>query len=230
MIDMSFRLPSQRVLLLALAFIVLLMSALTVVFRVKEQKLDAQNQKLLAQIRDLQSPTPLATAAQRDHPSVLLDAPITEKTALSIFWFGDMDSHFRNPVNFFVVPDADGRLHKVEHTDFITDGQVNMFVSSVEMKRLLEGLKALGLYWSDSRGRKAFEGRNHRVGTDMLDVTLVDTDSTGEAHIRITHMCASLDRLDSTMPTPRILWQFRTFRWDNGCEILGYENHRMPAE
>jgi hypothetical protein len=230
MINIDFRLPSQRVLSLVLAVLALVMSGLAVVFRFEEQRLAARNQQLLADIRALQSPKPIATAAQQGQPSILLDAPITDKTALSFFWFGDMDSHFRNPVNFFVVPGADRRLHKVELTDFITDDQANMFVSSVEMKRILEGLQTLRLRWSDSRGRKVFRDPNHRGGTDMLDITLVGSDATGEAHIRIAEMCASLDRLDSTMPTPRILWQFRTFRWDNGCEIPGYENHSVPAD
>jgi hypothetical protein len=64
----------------------------------------------------------------------------------------------------------------------------------------------------------------------MLDIPLAGSDATGEAHIRIAMMCDLLGRLDSTMPSPRILWQFRTFRWDNGCEIRGYENHREPVE
>jgi hypothetical protein len=227
---MSIRLPSHQIPLLVLAIVALVMSSLTVYFRVEEQKLSAQNQKLLIEIHDLQSPQPLPTAAQRGQPSALLDAPITEKTALSFFWFGDMESHFRNPVNFFVVPDADRRLHKVELTDFVTDDQVNMFVSTAEMKRILDGLKSLRLRWSDLRGREEFKGADKRSGTDMLDITLLGPDSTGEAHIRIAEMCDLLDRLDSTMPTPRILWQFRTFRWDNGCEIRGYENYPVPAE
>jgi hypothetical protein len=75
-----------------------------------------------------------------------------------------------------------------------------------------------------------FKGASHRAGTNMLDITLLGSDATGEVHIRIAEMCDLLDRLDSTMPTPRKLWQFRTFRWDNGCEIRGYENHSVPAE
>ncbi len=227
---MSVRLFSHRNALLLLAIVALTMSSLTIYFRVKEQKLAAQNQKLLVEIHDLQLSQGLPTSAQLNKPSVLLDAPITEKTALSFFWFGDMDSHFRNPINFFVVPDADRRLHDVELTDFIKDDQVNIFVSAGEMNRILEGLKALGLNWWDSRGREAFKDAYHRRGTDMLDITLVGPDTTGEAHIRIAVMCDLLDRLDSTMPTPRILWQFRTFRWDNGCEIRGYENYPVPPE
>jgi hypothetical protein len=84
--------------------------------------------------------------------SALLDAPINEKTALSFFWFGDMDSHFRDPINFFVVPDADPRLHKVD-----VDRQVNVFVSAGELKRILEGLKALGLRWADSTRQRSVQ-------------------------------------------------------------------------
>jgi hypothetical protein len=226
---MSIRLSSHRVPFLALVTVALIMSSLAVIFRVEEQKLATQNQELLAKIRDLQSPKALPTTAQRSQPSVLLDAPITEKTALSFFWFGDMESHFRNPVNFFVVPDADRRLHKVELTDFVTDDQANMFVSAGEMKRILGGLKSLGLRWTDLRGREVLKDASHRGGTNMLDITLLGSDATGEAHIRIAEMCDLLDRLDSTMPTPRMLWQFRTFRWDNGCEISGYENYPVPA-
>jgi len=227
---MGVRLPSHRVLVIVLVLVALITSSLAVVFRVNEQKLVAQDQKLLAEIRNLQPPKASPNAAQRGHPSALLDSPITDKTALSCFWFGDMESHFRNPVNFFVVPESDARFHKVELTDFIRDDQANMFISREEMKRILDGLKSLGLYWSDSRGRKEFVSANHRRGTDMLDITLLGPDATGEAHIRIAEMCDLLNRLDPTMPTPRILWQFRTFRWDNGCEIRGYENYQVPAE
>jgi hypothetical protein len=136
-----------------------------------------------------------------------------------------MDSHFRDPINFFVVPDADPRLHRVN-----VDRQINAFVSAGELKRILQGLKALGLRWNDSRGREVFEDWNHRKSTGMLDITLVSSDATAKAHIRIATMCDQLNRLDSEMPSPRILWQFQTFRWDNGCDIRGYDNLAMPPQ
>ena len=77
--------------------------------------------------------------------------------------------------------------------------------------------------------REVLKSANHRGGTNMLDITLLGSDATGEAHIRIAQMCDLLGRLDSTMPTPHILWQFRAFRWDNGCEIRGYDNSTIPA-
>lgn len=220
--------PSHRIPLLVLVIVALVMSSLAVYFRVEEQKISVQNQKLLIEIHDLQSPQALPAAAQRGQPSALLDAPITEETALSFFWFGDMDSHFRNPVNFFVVPHADQRLHKVEFTDFITDGQVNMFVSAEEMKRILDGLKALGLSWNDFKGREAFKPGRKRTDDGFLDITLVSPKATAKAYIRIARMCDELSRLDPAMPSPRILWQFQLFRVDNGCQVPGYDNSVVP--
>lgn len=226
---MSIRLLSRRIPLLVIGVVALVLLILTVRFRVEEQKLAVQNQKLLTEIHTLQSPQPLPTADQNNKPSVLLDAPITEKTALSFYWFGDTETHFRHPLNYFVVPDADRKLHKVEFSDS-EGGQINMFVSKAEMARIVKGLKTLGLRWEDSRGREVFRGAQYRRGTDMLDITFVDSDATSNAGIRIAEMCDLLGRLDSTMPSPRILWQFRTFRWDNGCEIRGYENYPVPTE
>jgi hypothetical protein len=204
------------------------MSSLTVYFRIEQRELAAQTQKLLVEIHDLRSRQASPPDGWSTKPSALLNAPINEETALSFFWFGDMESHFRDPIDFFVVADADSRLHKVEMPG--NDHQVNMFVSAGEMKRIFEGLKALALPWADLRGREAFKDTFHRKGTDMLDITVVGSDTTTKTYIRIARMCDQLDRLDSMMPSPRILWQFRTFRWDNGCDIRGYDNSAMPPQ
>lgn len=224
---MNVRQGSRRIILATLAIIALLMSGLAMYLRIEQRRLSSQNQSLVLQIRDLQSRLN-PPAEIRPHPTVLLDSPVNEKCAVSFYWFGDMESHFRDPINFFTVPDADGRLHKVELPD--SDRQVNVFVSSTEMKRILEGLKALDLSWVDLRGRETFKDKFHRRGSDMLDITLVNTEATAKTSIRIARMCDELDRLDSAMPTPRILWQFRTFRWDNGCYVHGYDNSAMPSE
>ena len=201
---------------------------MAVVFRVEERKLAAQNQRLLDGIHDLQSRQATSSDVRFTKPSVLLNASINEKTALSFYWFGDMDSHFRDPINFFVVSNGDHRMHKIEMPD--EDRQVNVFISALEMKRIFEELFGLSLDWTDLRGREVFKDKFHRKGTDMLDITLVSSDATAKTHIRIARMCDQLDRLDSVMPSPRILWQFRTFRVDNGCYIRDYDNSVIPTE
>jgi hypothetical protein len=225
---MKLRTPWRRILLPILAILALVMSCLAVYIRIEDQKLAAQLQTVLVENKDRQLRQSIVANSPQYKQTVLLDAPITDKTALSFYWFGDMESHFRDPVNFYVVPDAAPILHKVMFGP--PDTQANVFVTAEEMRKILDGLKGLFLRWNDSRGREVFKDTFHRGGTGMLDVTLVGTDATAKAHIRIAVMCDQLGRLDSKMPTPRILWQFRTFRWDNGCEIPGYDNSVVPAE
>lgn len=187
---MNVRVQVNRILLPVLAIVVLVSSSLAVYLRIEQRRLTAQVQRLQAEIHDLQPPRDTVPKYLQNKPSPLLNAPITGKTALSFFWFGDMDSHFRLPINFFVVPDADRKLHKVEIPD--RDSQVNVVISAGEMKRILDGLKSLNLRWADLRGREVFKGTFHRKATDMLDVTLVSSDATAKANIRIARMCDEL--------------------------------------
>jgi len=63
-----------------------------------------------------------------------------------------------------------------------------------------------------------------------MDLTVVSSRGTAKAEIRLTRMCDDLLKIDDAMPTPRILWQFRTLRWDDGCVIPGYRNEELPKE
>lgn len=170
----------------------------------------------------------LRCAGQMPTRNATLDAPVTAKTAVSFFWFGDMDSHFRSPINFYVVPDGDPKLHKVVVE--ATDHQWNAYISASEMQCLIDGLKAFGLRWVDSKGREMFKSGLARTDDGFLDITVVSSTATSKSYIRIARMCDQLSQLDSTMPTPRILWQFQLFRVDNGCRVPGYKNDVIPPE
>ena len=161
-------------------------------------------------------------------PSAVFKEPVTSETALSFFWFGDMESHFRNPVDFHVVANRDPNFHKVQFTHVGDD--VDIYISANEMTRMLAQLKALNLIWFDAPGREPLVGSMHRPGSDMLDITLLGLHTSGKTHIRVAMMCPYLAQLDATMPTQLIRWQFQTFRWDNGCVVDGYVNHERPAE
>ncbi|MDR3792882.1 MAG: hypothetical protein P4L03_05820 [Terracidiphilus sp.] len=215
--------------ILLLAVLILLYLELHI--RMEDRKLAALLPQFFKVNPGPQSQQKVRLASPWFKPSPLLDAPISDKTALSFFWFGDMESHFRDPINFYAVPGADSRLHKVSLANGeMRDDQVDVFISAAEMERLLEGLKSLGLHWDDSKDREVFRDTHHRRDNGFLDITFVSSNATAKSHIRIARMCTQLDHLDSLMPTPRILWQFRTFRWDNGCEISGYDNQAMPSE
>lgn len=168
-----------------------------------------------------------ATAQKPTH-SAILNSPVTDSTAVSFFWFGDMDSNFRSPINFYVVSEGDRKLHTVAVES--AGHQWNAFVSASEMELLINGLKALGLPWVDSSGRAVFKDSFKRTNSGFLEITVVSSEATSKAYIRIARMCDELSQLDSAMPTPRILWQFQLFRVDNGCDVPGYNNSVIPPK
>jgi hypothetical protein len=171
----------------------------------------------------------LRAAGQMPMRSSALDSPVTAKTAVSFFWFGDMDSHFRSPINFYVAPEGDRKLNTVVVESAGPAGhQWSAFISSSEMQRLIDGLKALDLRWNDFKGREAFKPGLKRADDGFLDITVVSSKATAKAYVRIARMCDELLRLDPAMPSPRILWQFQLFRVDNGCQVPGYNNSVIP--
>ena len=69
-----------------------------------------------------------------------------------------MDSHFRSPINFYVAPEGDRKLNTVVvESAGPASHQWSAFISSSEMQRLIDGLKALDLHWNDFKGREAFK-------------------------------------------------------------------------
>lgn len=173
----------------------------------------------------------MTSASQKASHSLILSAPVDKQTAVSFFWFGDMDSHFREPMDFYTVPAADPRLHTVKVREAVyPDRPWTTFVTASEMERLIVGLESLDLNWVDSSRREAFGDRNHRENSGFLNVLVLTSKGTAKSYIRIARMCDELAVLDSAMPTPRIRWQFQLLRVDDGCIVPGFYDSEVPRD
>jgi hypothetical protein len=171
-----------------------------------------------------------ACLGQTPKQSIVLNSPIDRTTAVSFFWFGDMDSHFRRPMNFYVASANDSKLHTVSFEQRLSRG-VETWITASEMQTLIEKLSRSHLQWMDSKTVVPFEPWPKRTdGHDSFDITVISAKGTARAGIRLARMCDELLEFDSVMPTPRLRWQFQTLRWDDGCVIAGYHNEAMPKE
>lgn len=172
-----------------------------------------------------------ASLGQTPERSAVLSAPIDRNTAVSFFWFGDMESHWRDPMNFYVARVDDPKLHTVSIEPGLDSKGVETWITAAEMQALVEKLAHSRLKWLDMKTREQFKPwSKRRDGHDTFDITVVSSKGTTMAGIRIARMCDELLEFDSAMPTPRIRWQFQTLRWDDGCVIAGYDNEAMPKE
>jgi hypothetical protein len=163
--------------------------------------------------------------------SVVLSSPIDRTTAVSFFWFGDMESHWRQPMNFYVANASDPKLHTVSMESGLSSKGVETWITASEMQTLIERLSESHLRWMDSKAVLPFKPWLKRTdGHDSFDITVISAKGTTSAGIRLTRMCEELLTFDSAMPTPRLRWQFQTLRWDDGCIIDGYHNEAKPKE
>lgn len=153
--------------------------------------------------------------------------PVDNKTAISFFTFGDTDSHWRQPMNFFVAGPNDLKLHTV----FTERRGWETWITVAEMQAIIDKLSQTDLNWWQSKKVEPFkEWLQRSDGNNSFSITVNSSAGTAKTHIRMTRMCNDLTQFDSVMPTPRILWQFRTLRWDDGCDIAGYHNEILPPD
>ena len=161
--------------------------------------------------------------------SVVLNSPVDRNTAVSFFWFGDMESHWRDPMNFYVASVGDPKLHTVSIGHGSGSKGVETWITAAEMQALVQKLAQSRFGWLDTRKREQFKPWQERTdGHDTFDITVISSQGTVTGGIRVARMCDELIKFDSVMPTPRIRWQFQTLRWDDGCVIPGYDNEAKP--
>jgi hypothetical protein len=173
----------------------------------------------------------VACLAQTPRESNVVNLPVDQHTAVSFFWFGDMESHWRHPMNFYVANVTDPKLHSVSIGNGLASRGVETWVTASEMQTLIAKLSQSHLEWVDSRTVLPLPPWSKRTdGHDSFDITLVSAKGTVRASVRLARMCDELLQFDSVMPTPRLEWQFQTMRWDDGCVIAGYHNEARPKE
>ena len=138
---------------------------------------------------------------------------------------------FRGPkalLNFYVVDPADPRLHTVVVDQGLDSKGWETWITASEMRTLIEKLSQADLEWQQSSKIEYFGSWLKRPAVDWFEITVISSNGTVKSRIRLTRMCDELRQLDSVMATPRILWQFQTLRWDDGCAVPGYHNEEAP--
>ena len=168
--------------------------------------------------------------AQSPGKGAALTSPAGLSTAVRFYWFGDMWSHWRQPMNFYTVGTNDKRLHTVLVGSPLHPEGVAAFVTTSEMQVLLNKLAQSDYDWNTSRKVERFHDPDPKVDADSFEITVVSLRGTTKGYIRLAVMCNELANFDTIMPTRRIRWQFQTMRWDNGCKIPGYVNEDVPTD
>jgi len=131
-------------------------------------------------------------------------------------------------MNLIVVPDGDKRLDTVNLVEDFHFHRADVFISFTQMQTLLDKLAKSDFSWQEKPKIMSIQGLIRQAATPQ--VAVISSSGTSWAYVRSARMCDEFAQFDSVMATPRILWQFQTSRWDNGCVVPGYDNSAMPKD
>lgn len=151
----------------------------------------------------------------------ILSSPADQSTAVRFFFHsGD---YFHVPLIFRVGPD-DARLNTAP---LLPDGRT-AYITASEMDQLKRGLERLGLSWQESKREEAFGDPLKIPLVYQMTITVVSSKGTATAGFDPTKICETLPRLDSTLTTPRALWEFQVFRSEYRCKVPGLNGQAYP--
>ena len=153
----------------------------------------------------------------------VLGSPVNEKTAVRFFF--DPGNYFHPPLIFRVVAPKDPRLNTAP---MLQEGRT-AYISGPEMQRLLQGLKSMELSWKESKKQTEFGDATKILPVFYgLSVVVVSSRGTAESGIDLGKICEDLAPLDSTLTTPRALWEFQVFRAEYNCKVPGLDGQAYP--
>jgi len=161
--------------------------------------------------------------AQTASDDSVLDSPADETVAIRFFFQPAGDS-FHVPLVFRVVNETDPRLN----TAPILDSGRTGYISLSEMQQLLPRVAHLHLFWRQAETVEvlgSFRLLNRSVN---MDITIVSSHGTARAVLDHRTICETLSPLDSTLKTPRALWEFQLFRQGYGCKVPGFNYDAYP--
>ena len=168
----------------------------------------------------------LCAAGQKTRESTVLNTPVDVTSSVSFFWFADEDSHFRNPITFYPVPDGNPKLHSA---DLHAHESWNAYISEAEMGRILERLRWSDAKWVETRHRAELKDLESKIVGDTLEIVVFSSAGTARSATRHT-ICEHLADMDTALSSTRVLWLFQMFRVDRGCFVQGFDRSQFPTE
>lgn len=102
-----------------------------------------------------------ACLGQPPKQSVVLNYPVDRTTAVSFFYFGDLESHWREPMNIYVTDAGDPRLHTVFFDHGPASKGVATWITAQKCERCSRSLHSRTWNgWTQRRSSLSNRGRN----------------------------------------------------------------------
>lgn len=152
----------------------------------------------------------------------VLSTSVDQSVAVRFFFHpGD---YFHVPLIFRVAALKDAQLNTAP---LLPDGRT-AYISASEMQQLKQGLVRLGLPWQESKTEEVFGDPLKIPLVYQMTITVVSSKGTATSGFDPAKICETLAPLDSTLTTPRALWEFQIFRGEFHCKVPGLSGQTYP--
>jgi hypothetical protein len=119
------------------------------------------------------------------------------------------------PLAFVAVDDRDTRIGTAPMSHY---GRT-IYISKNEMRQMEGEMAHLPLSWCLSKKVTGLEQFSISLKTLPPDIKIWFSNGTATALLRDDQFCGTIASLDSTIKTPRALWELQYFRIQFSCEI-----------
>lgn len=152
----------------------------------------------------------------------VLSSPADQTTAVRFFF--DPGNYFHAPLIFRVVAPNDTRLNTAP---LLKEGRT-AYITAPEMDRLKESLLHMGLSWKESIKMEVFGDATKIIPLYKMAIDVTSSKGTARSGFNPAEICKNLAPLDSSLTTPRALWEFQVFRAEYQCKVPGLNGQAYP--
>jgi hypothetical protein len=169
----------------------------------------------------------MAQAQQTYNPYLgVLTSPIDNRTAVRFFFHPPVSDRFVYPLVFRVAAENDKRT---KTAPLLTEGRT-VYVSLSEMKDLVAAMTRSIMMGQQTRNVEVFGSWEMIPSTEAMDVFVIFSKGAARGVILRENICKTLSSLDSSIKTPRALWEFNRFRMYNGCRVPGFDDTKYSDQ
>jgi hypothetical protein len=140
----------------------------------------------------------------------------------------DEESYFHVPLIFRAVKTGDPRLNTAPMV--LHEGRTS-YISAVELDELVQKLAHSDLSWEHSERVESIKwdlAKRHLPCSTEMEFLVISGTKSARAKVSREKICAELEALDSTLHTPRALWEFQLFRQGYSCKVPGFKYDAYP--
>lgn len=162
---------------------------------------------------------------QKREGASVLNSSVDENTVVRFFYQPALGDYFHFPLIFRAVGESDPLLITAPMRE---EGRT-AYISRSEMRELVGHLAQMDLAWKESNAVEAL-GPFKKLDPAGIGLEIFVGYSKGTARTMIApaKICETLTPLDSTLKSPRAVWELQLFRSGYDCKVPGFKYDAYP--